>query len=359
MMARSHVIPQRPNRAFWRPWSVSHETIRIAKEGGVVEIHPLLGGDAFDIRLVPDNPNLYIPRKSCRSTLPLDLIQDWLSKSGFASFCETLGRHEDAIPKVLKQHLFAYFAPEDFAGKRLLDFGCGSGASTLAMSKLLPQTEIIGVELSAERVKLANRIRSHRRLSNAQFQCSPAPDRLPPGIGEFDFIMLSAVYEHLLPNERQIVSPLLWSAMKVGGVIFINQTPYRYSPLEAHSTGLWFINYMPDRAAHWTVRHFAKRGLEINRSADWNVHLRGGLRGATEREIVRNLTRSETRYSPRILQPRQNGLRDRADFWLSCTNPQRYRLLKRSIAAFFRFTDKTFRTIPGLNLELVVQKVQP
>jgi SAM-dependent methyltransferase len=239
----------------------------------------------------------------------------------------------------------------------MLDFGCGSGASTLAMAKMLPQTEVTGLELAPERVELAERIKSHRGFHNAQFQCSPAADSLPPGIGKFDFVMLSAVYEHLLPDERKIVMPLLWSAMNPGGVIFINQTPYRYSPYEAHSTGLWFINYMPDRAAHWTVRHFARRGAEINKSADWNVHLRGGLRGATEREIVRNLTRGD-RSSACVLQPRQNGLRDRADFWFSSTNPRRHRLLKRSIAVFFRFTDRHWGTVPGLNLEVVIEKLR-
>ncbi len=251
--------------------------------------------------------------------------------------------------------MFSYFAPEAFRGKRLLDFGCGDGASTLAIAAMLPETEIVGVELDSSLIETANHVRSFLKMPNVQFLCSPSGNELPKGIGDFDFVMLSAVYEHLLPEERKIVMPLLWSIMRPGSAIFINQTPYRYSPYEAHSTGLWLINYMPDRMAHFAARNLARRNHEINKSPDWNVHLRGGLRGGTEKEIVRNLTRGDTKAA-RILQPRQNGLRDRADFWLSCTNQRRYRTLKTWIARGFRVTDRLWGTIPRLNLEVVVEK---
>jgi len=336
---------------------VSQKT-QIAKDEGIVEIRHRPEGDGFEIALLPYRSDLYVPKRNCRTTFPLELITYWLDRTPFAMFCEVIGRHEDTIPGVLKQELFSYSPPEQFAGKRLLDFGCGTGASTFALARMLPQTEVTGIELAADRIEIANRIKSYRGSHNVVFQCSPAGDQLPAGIGEFDFVMLSAVYEHLLPDERKIVMPLLWSAMRPGGVIFVNQTPYRYSPYEAHSTGLWFINYIPDGMAHWAARHLAKRNLEINRSEDWNVHLRGGIRGATEKEIIRNLTRGNPPAAC-ILQPRQNGLRDRADLWLSATNPRRHRALKKSIAALFRLSDRIWGTVPGINLEVVIQKVNP
>ena len=331
------------------------ETIQIVKEDGIVEIRPK-GDAAFEIELLPRESNLYMPRKKCRTTFPLEMIHYWLERTDFAWLCERLSRHEDqtTIAAILRRQLFAYFSPEEFAGKKLLDFGSGSGASTLTIATMLPQTEIVGVELEAERIEIANRMKAYRGLQNVQFLCSPAGDQLPGDTHDFDYVMLSAVYEHLLPGERKTLMPLLWSSMKPGGAMFINQTPYRYSICEAHSTGLWFINYMPDAMTHWTVRHFAGRN-PANRSKDWNVHLRGGIRGATEMEIIRNLTRGAIK-SARILQPRQNGLRDRADLWLSATNPRRYRTLKKSIAKVFRFTDRVFGTIPGINLEVVIQK---
>jgi len=332
--------------------------VRVSKEEGVVEIRARQDGPGFEIVLLPHDPELYVPKASCRSTFPLELIQYWADRTPFATFCEVIGRHEIEIPKVLQQQLFAYFAPEEFSGKRMLDFGCGTGASTFALAKMLPQTEVVGVELAADRIEIANRVKSYRGLRNVVFECSPAGNQLPTGIGDFDFVMLSAVYEHLLPDERRTIMPLLWSAIRRGGAIFINQTPYRYSPYEAHSTGLWFINFMPDSIAHWSARHFAKRNLGINRSADWNVHLRGGLRGGTEKEIIMNLTGANPDLA-RVLQPNQKGLRDRADCWLVGTNPKRYRMLKKSIAGFFRITDRLWGTVPGINLEVVIQKLNP
>lgn len=337
----------------------THETdIQIRRGEGVVHIQREFADDAFHITLHPRNREAYVPKLECRTTFSIDLIQSFLDRSDFAWLCDNIARHDDAgsTPRMLKKQLFSYGTAQDFAGKRLLDFGCGNGGSTLAMARLLPETEIIGVELDQERIEFADRIKSFRGVDNVRFLCSPCGTELPHGIGSFDFVMLSAVYEHLLPNERTSIMPLLFRSMNKGGRIFINQTPYRYSPLEAHSTGLWFVNYLPDKVTHFLVRHLAGRNQQINQSKDWNVHLRGGLRGGTEKEILRNLTEGDLRKA-RIVQPKCNGVTDRASFWRSCTNPKRFRLLKQLIEAGFRLTDRCWGTIPGLNLEVVVEKL--
>ena len=87
----------------------------------------------------------------------------------------------------------------------------------MTIGRLLPRTEVVGVELSPEKIEMANRIRAFRSLDNVKFLCSPSGSELPPGIGHFDFVMLSAVYEHLVPDERKVVMPRLWSALKPGG----------------------------------------------------------------------------------------------------------------------------------------------
>jgi SAM-dependent methyltransferase len=334
--------------------------IRIEKDGGIVEICRNPQNGAFDISLLPARAGLYVPKTVCRTTWPLELIRYVAQRTPFAWICERIARHEHAnyVAATLKRHLFSYFPAGQFAGKCLLDFGCGSGASSLLLAGMLPETEVVGVDLRAERIELANQIQSFRGLHNVHFLCSPSSDELPAGLGEFDFVTLCGVYEHLLPNERVMLMPLLWRLMKPGACIFVNRTPCRYFPYEAHSTGLWFVNYLPDKLAHRTVRRFAGRNLEINRSADWNVHLRGGLRGATEKEIIRNLTGGKI-AAARILQPCHNGVRDRAGFWLAGTNPKRYRMVKSAIANLFRLTDRLWGTVPSSYLEVAIEKREP
>jgi len=326
-------------------------TILVAAEG-VVEIVPLANG-WIRITLKPTSETLFIPIRSCETSLPVDVIESFLG-NGFAWLCDSLARHDDNgyVIGVIRRQLLAYFDASDFRGKRLLDFGCGTGASSFCMATLLPETEIVGVELSQSHVEMAHKVLSARNLSNIEFLASPDGDSLPAGIGTFDFVMLSAVYEHLLPQERRTVLPLVWSKMKPGAVLFVNQTPYRYFPYEHHSTGLWLINYLPDRVSHWAARKFARHNWSANQSMDWSDHLRGGLRGGTEGQILDNLRLARS-GKPTVIQPKDN---DRAAYWLSCTNPDRYQTAKKLTSAFFRMTDRFLGTVPSMNLDVAIRK---
>src|SRR6185369_5786240 len=104
------------------------------------------------------------------------------------------------------------------------------------MAEFLPGATIVGLELNAERVRLARQLVAHRGVSNLTFSVSPDAYHLPPDLGTFDVIMLSAVYEHLLPEERKRLLPQIWAALRRGGTLFVNQTPHRWVPFEHHNT---------------------------------------------------------------------------------------------------------------------------
>jgi SAM-dependent methyltransferase len=293
--------------------------------------------------------------ESCETSCDLETIAVVLEAVGPARLCDFLDRMEpgSSMGRLLAAQLFAYRRPEDFAGRRLLDFGSGRGASTFIMSELLPRTDFVGVELDAGLVAQAERIRQKRGATRIQFVASPSGTSLPD-VGEFDFVMLSAVYEHLLPAERREVLPRIWGIMKPGAVVFVNQTPHRWFPWDHHSTGLWGINYLPAPAAQWLAR-FGTMNRDFNRTArTWEAHLRGGLRGGTERAILRDFTAGRSRAG-RILQP--IGYPDRAGYWLAQTSP-RYRSLKRGIASVFRVSERLFGSIPSMNVDVVIQKVE-
>lgn len=298
-------------------------------------------------RLVTVEPvvsSLFVPIRSAETTYPLDLVEAILAVKGPAYLCDEILRDESPtyVQAWLERDLLAYVPREWFRGKRVLDFGCGSGASTICLARLFPEASFIGVELDARLLELARRRVRHHGFSRIELHRSPSATDLPPDLGDFDAVVLSAVYEHLLPSERRQLLPLLWRMVKPGGYLFVNQTPHRYFPLESHTTGLPIINYLPDRLAHAVARRWSPR---IRRDETWENLLRAGIRGATEHEIVAILSRGSD-VPPQLLEPTREGIRDRIDLWYQALNPHRYRRTKQAIRAVL----KLIRVTTGLTL---------
>jgi SAM-dependent methyltransferase len=317
------------------------------------------------IELIPHRPGVYLPKATCETSYPNELIAQFLSVIGFSWLCDSIARDEDRdqVQKALELGMFSFVPREQFRGRRLLDFGCGSGASSAILGRLLPETQITGVDLQGPLLALGEARVRHHGLTNVRFLASPSGSALPDGLASFDFILFSAVYEHLLPQEREELMPAIWAALAPGGVLFINQTPHRYFPIDHHSTGLPFIGYLPDRLAHWAAIHFARYKSNVNKSPRWQDHLRGGIRGGTEREIIRNLCRRPGGAAPNsavtqpvILEPALEGIRDRVDLWYHSLNPLRYRQTKRVARIALKLIYRGFGTVLSPNLSLAIHK---
>lgn len=263
------------------------------------------------------------------TSYPLSLVREFHAAKG-AYVCDEIRRDEDPcyVENAIRHEVFGYVAPEDFAGRRVLDFGCGAGASTMVLGRLLPPCEIVGVELQERLIRLALLRAAHFGRGELRFLQSPAGDSLPPGIGRFDYVMFSAVFEHLLPGERRRLLPLVWDHLVPGGVLFLNQTPQRYAPVEVHTTWLPLINYLPDGLALRAARRFSRR---VRRDDDWPAMLRAGIRGGTVGEILGILRGCG---EPQLLAPLAD-VGDTIDLWYGKLSP-RHRWLKRGIWAFLK-----------------------
>ena len=215
----------------------------LERPDGNLEIEERAGGARRVRARVHDGPPP--TREWCDTSYPVELIQSILDVKGVAWVCDEISRDQDpaTIQRYFEDDFLPYVAPDAFDGKRILDFGCGSGSSTMVLARLFPRSEIVGVELSPELLELARRRQQFYGYPNVTFVLSPAGTTLPPGLAPFDFVVLSAVYEHLLPAERRTLMPQLWAHVKPGGVLLMNQTPHRFFPFESHTTGVPLINY--------------------------------------------------------------------------------------------------------------------
>jgi len=290
---------------------------------GVMRMKPLPDG-RNEVSVTPA-PGHAVPYRSCITSYPLSLIRVIYSAKDLYT-CDEIMREESPryVEHYLRHMVLSYMDPADFAGKRILDFGCGSGASMLVLSRLLPPCEIVGVELEERLLNIARLRAQHFGRTSLRLLQSRSGDELPPELGQFDFIMFNAVFEHLLPGERRALLSKVWQHLRPGGVLFLNQTPYRYWPLETHTTGgMPLINYLPDRVTLYVVRRWCKL---VAPNEEWTTLLRRGIRGGTVPEVLDCLGDPHRA----ILLPPARRVGDRIDLWFNAQSA-RYGWLKRSV----------------------------
>jgi SAM-dependent methyltransferase len=298
--------------------------------------------------LVEAKGGTFVPVRSWETAYPIPLIEHVLKVKG-VYVADEIMRDEGPlyVQHSFKWNILSYVDTPDFAGRRVLDFGCGSGASTTVLARMLPEsTQLVGVELIPEYVELAcHRAQWYGIEGRAVFHLSPDPTSLPQEIGQFDYVVFSAVYEHLLP--------LLWRHLKPNGILFLDQTPYRWFPFEMHTTGLPLINYLPDRLAHKAACRFSKR---IRPDETWPDLLRKGIRGGTVREVLGILNQED--QGAELLRPSRQGVRDHIDLWFQLSSTTRAPLAKKLIMWGFRAVKATTGVTMIPSLSLAIQKVK-
>lgn len=179
------------------------------------------------------------------------------------------------------------------ANKRVLDFGCGTGATTVALAMHCPK--VTGFDIDAESLRINHRrLREHGLAQGVRLVGAPSLDEALGKDEVFDLILMNGVLEHIptsIPGLRRDIMRSLCRRLAPGGFLFLSETPNRVSPHDTHSTGLWWIPWTP-AGSRLTYRYAMARG----RHADSPTATPGpqgfeevGAWGATYWEIKRYL----------------------------------------------------------------------
>lgn len=307
------------------------------------------------IMIIPKVENLYLPNSECVTEYSLELIEKIIEVKTPPWVCNEIMREESSVYvlPIIKNGLLSYFKPEFFEQKSLLDFGCGCGASSIILKKLLPNTYIKGIDIVPEFIEVANKRKMFYNMSDIDFEISVNSKEIVDDGLSFDFIVLNGVFEHLLPDERRSLFIKIWDKLKIEGVLFINDTPYRYFPLEIHTTKLPFVNYLPDSIAYRYVKYFSKK---ISSDDTWDSLLRAGIRGGSTREITKILSNIDKMCL--IMNPRYLNNKDKVDIWFNSYKDFSYSTQKKFVYFFAKFFYLISRITVVPYMSLALKKIK-
>jgi 2-polyprenyl-3-methyl-5-hydroxy-6-metoxy-1,4-benzoquinol methylase len=172
-------------------------------------------------------------------------------------------------------------------GSRILEIGCGTGPSTVALAE--QGAEVVGIDVSADTLTCARHRMGVYGLE-AEFREVNANAIGTEFQGQhFDFVIYFATLEHLTVAERLSSLRDAWRLLPVGGLLVIVETPNRLWFYDGHTAKLPFFHWLPDDLAFEYSRfsnrvNFRERFTDYNDPAQREAFLRKG-RGVSFHEF--------------------------------------------------------------------------
>lgn len=130
-------------------------------------------------------------------------------------------------------------------GKHILEIGCGTGSSTVAMAE--QGALVTGVEPHSGSLAVAQKRISHHGLDSDFIEGNA--DQALALSGSFDIIALFAVIEHMTWSERRRALRQAWARLGPGGHLIIAEAPNRLWYFDDHTSQEHFFMWLPDEIA--------------------------------------------------------------------------------------------------------------
>ncbi|MGH9643175.1 MAG: class I SAM-dependent methyltransferase [Terriglobales bacterium] len=141
-------------------------------------------------------------------------------------------------------------------GLKILEVGCGTGASTVAMAE--QGARVTGIDVDVDSLIVArDRCALYGQTADLREANVVSAGQLFK-TGDFDLIILFACLEHMTIPERLQSLPVLWGLLDAGGLLAIIETPNRLWFYDSHTSLMPFFNWLPDDLA-FAYSRFSQR----------------------------------------------------------------------------------------------------
>lgn len=147
-------------------------------------------------------------------------------------------------------------ACRSLAGARVLEVGCGTGCSTVALAE--QGAEVVGVDVAEASLEVARERCAACGLA-VELVCANASDLANVLAGrQFDLVIFLASLEHMTLEERLAAIRAGWEMLPAGGLWSMIETPNRLWFFDQHTSRLPFFHWLPDDLALLYSRHSSR-----------------------------------------------------------------------------------------------------
>ncbi|HEX6279681.1 MAG TPA: class I SAM-dependent methyltransferase [Pyrinomonadaceae bacterium] len=112
--------------------------------------------------------------------------------------------------------------PDAIENCRVLELGCGDGATLLSTAFSMPDAECVGLDLSRSRIEDATRYAGEIGIGNATFHHLDVMDYDPESFGKFDFIIAHGLFSWVPDFVREKILFLYRESLKPNGIGYIS-----------------------------------------------------------------------------------------------------------------------------------------
>ena len=145
------------------------------------------------------------------------------------------------------------------AGLEVLEIGCGTGCSTVALAE--QGARVTAIDINESSLAVA-RERCALHGLEAEFQRANAEAlQTTFGARRFDAVVLVAVLEHMTLLERLSAMNGAWELLRPGGLWVCSETPNRLWYFDDHTSLLPFYSWLPDDLAFRYSRFSPRSGF--------------------------------------------------------------------------------------------------
>jgi S-adenosylmethionine-dependent methyltransferase len=174
----------------------------------------------------------------------------WRSEASYSSaaYRHDLENHISARLMNARRMVIPWLdAAKPLKGTRILEIGCGTASSTVALAE--QGAEVVGVDLDQVALAVA-RDRCGVYGVKAEFHTMNACDIAEGFDGQrFDSIIFFASLEHMTIPERLSALRQAWALLPRGGHLTVLETPNRLWYYDGHTSFLPFFHWLPDELA--------------------------------------------------------------------------------------------------------------